>query len=324
MSFVVFYSHLITRCGNFDAEPPCQSIFCNAFEVSIFCLMMTQRIFMKVILTCAAFTLIHTSTIGRLKWRSDVQVLSIVSDTVPIVSGYILGPDQGDAIGNHLIKVDSARGSIRLGMGIQSLRPGRSIPLHMHEGEDEILFVHAGTGKGVVGSDQKQLVPGMTLYIPQGVWHGVQSNGKGMKVLWVVSPPNFPRSLREIDSVGKLGRHVSGDEITRIALKHKQKDSRYFLAEILAHSAWDGGKEFGRVEFDNAGLMATFMKDGQVNTLVIHDSSNDGLGFQGQWLKPGGSKTVFEIRYDFDGGKKLTIILKERPDQKIIWHRLDK
>ena len=63
--------------------------------------------------------------------------------------GFILGPDEGDRVLNHLIKVDPARGSQRLGIGTQQLKAGRGIALHIHDGEDEVLFVISGHGVGV-------------------------------------------------------------------------------------------------------------------------------------------------------------------------------
>jgi mannose-6-phosphate isomerase-like protein (cupin superfamily) len=278
---------------------------------------------MKIILfTCAAFILLFASMVHQSQRQSGVQTSPKSPDTKPTVSGYILGPEEGDALWNHLIKVDPARGSMRLGMGIQSLRAGRGIALHMHEGEDEILFIHQGMGKGVVGKEQKQLTPGTTLYIPQGVWHGVQNTSEGMKVLWVVSPPNYSRSLRDIYALEKSGREFTDDERQRIAFKHGQKDARYFLAEVLARSIWDGGQDWGKAEFDAEGLTANYTKDGRTGKLIIRDSSPDGLGFQGEWLNPDESKSSFVMHYDFDTGKRLTIKWGHRLEKQTIWQRV--
>jgi quercetin dioxygenase-like cupin family protein len=278
---------------------------------------------MKAILsTCAALTLIIASAVHHSQQQSDLQTSPKAANAKPTPSGYILGPDEGDAIGRNLIKVDPERGSTRLGMGIQSFRAGGSIPLHTHEGEDEILFIHQGTGKGIVGKEQRQLTPGTILYIPQGVWHGVQNTAEEMKVLWVVSPPKFSRSLRDIYAIEKSGRQLTDDERNRIALKHGQKDARYFLAEVLAGSIWDGGQDWGRAEFDAEGLTARYTKDGRAGKFVIRDSSPDGVGFQGEWLKPDGSKSSFVMHYDFEAGKRLTIKWGERLEKQSIWQRV--
>jgi quercetin dioxygenase-like cupin family protein len=279
---------------------------------------------MKAILfTGAAFILIFTYAVHQSQKKSDLQPSPKAADPQPTPPGYILSPDEGDAVGKNLIKVDPARGSIRLGMGIQSFRAGRSNPLHKHEGEDEILFILNGTGIGIVGNEQKQITPGTTLYIPQGVWHGVQNTAQEMKVLWVVSPPNFPRSLRDIFTIENSGRQLTDHERNQIALKHGQKDARYFLAEVLARSIWDGGQDWGRAEFEAEGLTANYTKDGRVGKLVIRDSSSDGFGFQGDWLKADGSKSSFVMHYDFESGKTLTIKWGVRLENQSIWQRVE-
>ena len=52
-------------------------------------------------------------------------------------------------------------------------------------------------GVGVVGNQQKEIVPGSMIYIPQGAWHGIRSIEE-MKIIWIVSPPNFANYLREV------------------------------------------------------------------------------------------------------------------------------
>ena len=47
--------------------------------------------------------------------------------------------DEGDIVGTHFIKADPQTGSMRLGVGVQRVKGGRGIPVHMHEKEDEVL-----------------------------------------------------------------------------------------------------------------------------------------------------------------------------------------
>lgn len=74
----------------------------------------------------------------------------------------ILAPDEGDRIGSHHIKADPQTGSRRLGAGLQRLQGGQGIPVHMHEQEDEILFVHSGSGVGAVGDERRNIESGTT------------------------------------------------------------------------------------------------------------------------------------------------------------------
>jgi quercetin dioxygenase-like cupin family protein len=89
--------------------------------------------------------------------------------------GLILGPDEGDRVLSHLIKVDPARGSQRLGVGRQHIPAGRSIALHIHDGEDEVLYILSGRGVGVVGSVESEVVAGSLIYVPKGAWHGLKA-----------------------------------------------------------------------------------------------------------------------------------------------------
>lgn len=51
------------------------------------------------------------------------------------------------------IKVSPKTGSQHLIMGTSQIAGGTGIPVHMHEHEDEILFVHRGEGTAVVGDN---------------------------------------------------------------------------------------------------------------------------------------------------------------------------
>ena len=75
----------------------------------------------------------------------------LVAGTIAIVSvltfaqapegprAHILRTDEGDIVGTHFIKADPQTGSMRLGVGVQRIKGGRGIPVHMHEKEDEVL-----------------------------------------------------------------------------------------------------------------------------------------------------------------------------------------
>jgi len=146
----------------------------------------------------------------------------------------ILARDEGDLVGSHYIKADPQRGSMRLGVGLQRLKGRQGISMHMHEQEDEILFIHSGSGVGAVGDERKSIGAGTTLYIPQGTWHGVESQSDEMEILWVVSPPHFAKNLREIGAKVSSGVKVSSGELEQIGRKHGFLDSRHFFLPRLA------------------------------------------------------------------------------------------
>ena len=114
-----------------------------------------------------------------------------------------LGPGDGELVyvGRDpvRIKVSPKGAQGRFGMITQDVSPGTSIPVHLHEREDEIIFIQSGTGEATLGDDRVQLVPGAALYVPQGTWHGGRNTG-GETLRWIAiySPSGFEGYFREI------------------------------------------------------------------------------------------------------------------------------
>ena len=166
------------------------------------------------------------------------------SRTAGRVEGFILAPGEGDTVLSHLIKVDPGRGSQRLGVGTQRIHAGRAVALHIHDGEDEVLYIVSGRGIGVVGHVEQEVVTGSLIYVPQGAWHGLKAI-EPIDLMWVVSPPNFARAQRERQAAG--GASVSEARRQEIERKHQQSDSRTFLRLVLGSSEWQGEEPWGRV-----------------------------------------------------------------------------
>lgn len=116
--------------------------------------------------------------------------------------GEVLVPcrEESSADARWIIKADPQNtGSTRLAVGTQTLPGGESIPVHRHEHQDEVLFIHEGRATGVLGDSAVDVGPGTTVYVPQGVWHGVENHGEEtVNLLWVVSPPGLEGFFRAI------------------------------------------------------------------------------------------------------------------------------
>jgi mannose-6-phosphate isomerase-like protein (cupin superfamily) len=149
----------------------------------------------------------------------------------------ILARDEGDLVGNHYIKADPQSGSMRLGVGLQRLKGGQGTGIHMHEQEDELLFIHSGSGLGVVGDQRRNISAGTTLYIPQGTWHGVESDGDELEILWVVSPPHFAETLREGAADASDAGKGSAAVLDEIGRTHGYRDSRHWFLPGFARIA---------------------------------------------------------------------------------------
>ncbi|HEX5705366.1 MAG TPA: cupin domain-containing protein [Pyrinomonadaceae bacterium] len=131
----------------------------------------------------------------------DVNSLSSAPARHVARAGYVLAASDGEVIrrkGNTVtVKVDPKTGSPGMAMGTQALEPGVGIPVHMHEHEDEVLFIHGGRGVAVLGEKKKEVGQGDTVFIPHGVWHGVESRGEAIDLLWIVTPPGLEGFFRE-------------------------------------------------------------------------------------------------------------------------------
>lgn len=113
-------------------------------------------------------------------------------------------------------------GATRLAMGTEVTPAGERVPLHRHEHEDEILFVHTGTAVGIVGDTREEVGPGATVYIPRGVWHGLDNpSDEPVELVWVVAPPRLQRFFRETSAPpGKPCDPMTLDRLEEIMEAH--------------------------------------------------------------------------------------------------------
>jgi mannose-6-phosphate isomerase-like protein (cupin superfamily) len=109
--------------------------------------------------------------------------------------GYVLGPTEGEQLirndGSILIKVDPSKGSNNMALGTQQMPICTGILVHQHQEADEVLFVLEGTGFGILGDARMPVEKGSAIYVPKGVWHGVENPDSELLLLWVVAPPGL-------------------------------------------------------------------------------------------------------------------------------------
>jgi mannose-6-phosphate isomerase-like protein (cupin superfamily) len=144
----------------------------------------------------------------------------------------VLGPRDGEALrlrrpsrsGNVTIKVDRRHaGSALIAAGRQRLGPGATIPVHLHEHQDEIIFVHAGRGIAVFEGRRVPLRSGSMIFVRRRVWHGVENTGRlDLELLWVISPPGLEDMFRDISvRTGRRPRPMTRDEFASLVRRHR-------------------------------------------------------------------------------------------------------
>ncbi len=79
--------------------------------------------------------------------------------------------------------------SPRLLLGLNCLEPGQIQRVHTHTDQDKFYFVVEGEGEIVVGEETRKATPGLIIWAPAGVEHGVKNTGSQRLVLLVGIAP---------------------------------------------------------------------------------------------------------------------------------------
>lgn len=153
-----------------------------------------------------------TIAIDRRQFLSSVGVAAIAPRALASESqqgsaqwtGAILHAGDGQRIplagGRELtIKVDSERTpGVRMSMVTEDLPPGAEILVHLHQREDELIFIRMGRGIATLGDREVPVSAGATIYVPQGVWHGLRNTGEGtLGMSAIYSPPGFEQAFKD-------------------------------------------------------------------------------------------------------------------------------
>lgn len=80
----------------------------------------------------------------------------------------------------------------------EDLPPNTEIRVHLHQREDETIFTTFGSGIATLGDRESSVTTGATIYVPQGVWHGLRNSGTetlGMNA--VFSPAGFEQIFKD-------------------------------------------------------------------------------------------------------------------------------
>jgi len=97
------------------------------------------------------------------------------------------------------IKVSKAQGSQSMSFLSESIVPGEGIPVHKHLNEDELIFIHKGSGLFTLGEKQYTVGEGSVALVPKGIWHGLQNTGtENLEMRFAYTPSGFEGFFREV------------------------------------------------------------------------------------------------------------------------------
>ena len=74
-------------------------------------------------------------------------------------------------------------------LGLNCLESGQTQPTHTHDEQDKFYFVVEGEGVFLVGDETQTAGPGMVIWAPAGIEHGVTNNGNVRLTLLVGIAP---------------------------------------------------------------------------------------------------------------------------------------
>ena len=108
-------------------------------------------------------------------------------------------------------------GSQRLIVGTEEIAPGASIPIHKHLAEDEILLVHSGVARVLLGNQSRDLHAGGLVFIPANTWIGLKNtSAQAASITFIFSAPGFDDFQRCISvPAGEKPTHMTQEEWQR-------------------------------------------------------------------------------------------------------------
>ncbi|HZI53848.1 MAG TPA: cupin domain-containing protein [Chitinophagaceae bacterium] len=141
--------------------------------------------------------------------------------------GLVVNENEGEAFqlrdGRAIvrIKISKRQGAQSISFLASSLPPGDVIPVHKHLNEDEIFFLHRGSGLFTLGEKQYSVSEGAVIIAPKTVWHGLQNTGnETIELRFGYSPSGAEGFFREVGiPVGQPFIQKTMDERKAIAKK---------------------------------------------------------------------------------------------------------
>jgi quercetin dioxygenase-like cupin family protein len=102
----------------------------------------------------------------------------------------------GDSI--HRVVLDSAATDNRLAMFRSSMRGGTASPVHVHDREDETVFLLDGSAVFWAGAKRWRATSGDTVFLPRGVPHTYAITSDAAEIITVCNPAGMEEFFREI------------------------------------------------------------------------------------------------------------------------------
>ena len=88
----------------------------------------------------------------------------------------------------------------RVSIGVSVFPPGSRPAGHVHDAQEETIYCAAGRGRIVTPELVAEMEPGVTVWVPPGIFHATESDGpEPLELVCFFSPPVVPGSYERRD-----------------------------------------------------------------------------------------------------------------------------
>ena len=139
-------------------------------------------------------------------------------------SGYILKSGEGERLPGErqtIVKASPRTGTQGVELFRDSMPPGLSTGIHVHQQADEFFYVVRGTGVGLVDGKEMPLAAEDVIFVPKGHDHRVTNNGPSpLELVFFVDRSGLASDFREGRGAQLAkGRRLTLDEWNSISQK---------------------------------------------------------------------------------------------------------
>ena len=120
------------------------------------------------------------------------------------------------------IKISKTAGSNNMSFLSESFTPGDAVLVHKHSNEDELIFVHKGSGILTLDDKEYKVSTGAVAFVPKGIWHGLKNTGtENIEMRFAYTPSGLEAYFREIGTpIGQPFKKITSEERKKIGLRY--------------------------------------------------------------------------------------------------------
>jgi mannose-6-phosphate isomerase-like protein (cupin superfamily) len=121
------------------------------------------------------------------------------------------------------IKLSKAKHGVEgISFCVEDQSPGRKMRIHKHLNNDELIFVHKGTGTLTLDDEIIELKTGDIAFVPRGTWHGLDNTGsENLLMIFQYSPAGFEEYFIENGSLaGESTKERAEEEYAKSEKKY--------------------------------------------------------------------------------------------------------